>query len=166
MHFKYDLIVFTEFNHFVEAFEDMGCMELVGMEKQRGMYLARKLSFEDVIFDIFEVDVDQNLVKIYDQSVALWEEFLKYSHWFFTEAENRQTIDQDSHRTFWLHFWAAHSDFFKYLCISAKTGRRLNGSTSRKGWDVCGDNRENDDNCSFLIPFKFSVVMLFQFRSS
>jgi hypothetical protein len=82
--------------------------------------LARQLSFEDVVFDIFEVDVDQNLVKIYDQSVALWEEFLKSSHRSFTEAENRQTIDRDAHRTFWLHFWAAHSDFFKYLCISAK----------------------------------------------
>jgi hypothetical protein len=45
MHFSYDLIVFTDFEHFVEAFEDMGCMELVGMEKQRGMYLARQLSF-------------------------------------------------------------------------------------------------------------------------
>lgn len=95
-------------------------MELVGMEKQRGMYLARQLSFEDVVFDIFEVDVDQNLVKIYDQSVALWEEFLKSSHQSFTEAENRQTIDRDAYRTLCLHFWAAHSDFSKYLCISAK----------------------------------------------
>jgi hypothetical protein len=94
-------------------------MELVGIEKKRGLYLALQLSFEDVVFDIFEVDEVQNLVKIYDQSVELWEDFLKSSHRSFTEAENRQTIDQDSHRTLWLHFWAAHSDFFKYLCISA-----------------------------------------------
>ncbi|XP_046630703.1 protein strawberry notch-like [Daphnia pulicaria] len=83
----------------------MGCMELVGMEKQRG---------------IFEVDVDQNLIKIYDQSVELCEEIFKSSHRSFTEAENRQTIDREAYRTLCLHFWAAHSDFSKYLCISAK----------------------------------------------
>jgi hypothetical protein len=31
---------------------------------------------------------------------------------------------------------------------------------------VCGDNRDNDDNRSFFIPFIFSGVRLFQFRSS
>jgi P-loop containing NTP hydrolase pore-1 len=101
----------------MEAFEDMGCMELVGMEmKQHGMYLARQLSFDDVVYDIFEVYLDRNLIKVYDDSVNLWVEVQRS----FTEAEKRQTIDPDAHRTLWLHFWAAHFDFFKYLCISAK----------------------------------------------
>jgi hypothetical protein len=50
--------------------------------------------------------------------------------------------------------------------FSLDKGRRLNGSTSRKGLEVCGDNRDNDDNSSFFIPFIFSGVRLFQFRSS
>lgn len=47
-------------------------MELVAMDmKQRGMYIARQLSFHGVTFRIEEVPISSDFVKVYNDSVKL-----------------------------------------------------------------------------------------------
>ena len=84
--------------------------------KQRGMYLARQLSFQDVHCNISEVLLDRKCIEVYDNSVRLWVEVQRS----FIEAEELQTMDSEAHKTLWFNFWAAHHDFFKHLCISSK----------------------------------------------
>lgn len=47
-------------------------MEIVAMDmKLRGMYIARQLSFHGVAFKIEEVPLDEEFIKMYDDSVDL-----------------------------------------------------------------------------------------------
>ena len=85
--------------------------------KQRGMYLARQLSFQDVLYNMYdEVCLDRKFIKVYDNSVELWVDVQQS----FIKAEQLQTMDPEAHKALWFNFWAAHYDFFKHLCISAK----------------------------------------------
>lgn len=42
--------------------------------KLRGLYLARQLSFQGVTFRVEEVQLDEEFIRIYDESVRLWME--------------------------------------------------------------------------------------------
>lgn len=47
-------------------------MEIVAMDmKLRGAYIARQLSFHGVNFNIEEVPLDPQFIKVYDDAVAL-----------------------------------------------------------------------------------------------
>ena len=47
-------------------------MELVAMDmKLRGMYIARQLSFKGVSFKIDEISLEEDFVKMYNDSVKL-----------------------------------------------------------------------------------------------
>ncbi|KIH60633.1 hypothetical protein ANCDUO_09108 [Ancylostoma duodenale] len=66
---------FPEFINFINAVErrGVGAMEIVAMDmKQRGLYLARQLSFRGVSFTVQEVPLSDEFVKVYDDSVKLW----------------------------------------------------------------------------------------------
>ena len=68
---------FPEFHDFISAVErrGVGAMEIVAMDmKQRGLYLARQLSFRGVSFAVQEVQLSSEFVKMYDAAVKLWME--------------------------------------------------------------------------------------------
>lgn len=68
---------FTTFQEFIHAVENrgVGAMEMVAMDmKLRGLYLARQLSFQGVTFRVEEVQLDEEFIRIYDESVRLWME--------------------------------------------------------------------------------------------
>lgn len=82
---------FPEFTQFINAVErrGVGAMEIVAMDmkvsyfpelfskgyfQQRGLYLARQLSFRGVTFRVEEVALSDEFIKIYDESVKLWME--------------------------------------------------------------------------------------------
>lgn len=65
---------FREFTDFINAVEKrgIGAMEIVAMDmKLRGAYIARQLSFHGVTFNIDEVPLDPDFIKVYDDSVEL-----------------------------------------------------------------------------------------------
>ena len=66
---------FEEFNGFHSAVNKrgVGAMELVAIDmKQRGMYIARQLSFKGVEFEIKEIELSPEFIEMYDQCVDLW----------------------------------------------------------------------------------------------
>ncbi|KAK0409136.1 hypothetical protein QR680_004360 [Steinernema hermaphroditum] len=111
---------FPEFGDFINAVErrGVGAMEVVAMDmKQRGMYLARQLSFRGVSFRVQEVPLSDEFIRVYDDSVKLWLECRRQ----FQNALDQMSEDRRSaHKMIWGQFWAAHQRFFKYLCIAAK----------------------------------------------
>lgn len=90
--------------------------------KQRGLYIARQLSFKGVTFEIKEIDLDPDFVEVYNQSVELWQEAkdkIEIALQLMVEdpKTKKQTLSQ---------FWSAHQRFFKYLCIAAKVPHIVN----------------------------------------
>ncbi|CAI2349586.1 unnamed protein product [Caenorhabditis sp. 36 PRJEB53466] len=111
---------FPEFHDFITAVErrGVGAMEIVAMDmKQRGLYLARQLSFRGVSFSVQEVQLSSDFVKMYDDSVKLWMEARRQ---FQTVIETMDEEERATCKTIWGQFWACHQRFFKYLCIAAK----------------------------------------------
>ncbi|CAB3402081.1 unnamed protein product [Caenorhabditis bovis] len=111
---------FPEFTDFISAVErrGVGAMEVVAMDmKQRGLYLARQLSFRGVSFSVQEVQLSADFVKMYDESVKLWMEARRQ---FQVVLEAMDEDERATCKTVWGQFWACHQRFFKYLCIAAK----------------------------------------------
>uniref|UniRef100_A0A1I8EFT4 Uncharacterized protein n=1 Tax=Wuchereria bancrofti TaxID=6293 RepID=A0A1I8EFT4_WUCBA len=110
---------FREFSDFINAVEKrgVGAMEVVAMDmKQRGLYLARQLSFRGVSFRVEEVPLSADFVEVYDASVKIWLECRRQ----FQAALTRHCIGRTQVKLVWGQFWAAHQRFFKYICIGAK----------------------------------------------
>ncbi|VDK85282.1 unnamed protein product [Onchocerca ochengi] len=110
---------FREFSDFINAVEKrgVGAMEVVAMDmKQRGLYLARQLSFRGVSFRVEEVPLSADFIEVYDASVKIWLECRRQ----FQAALSRHYVSRAQAKLIWGQFWAAHQRFFKYICISAK----------------------------------------------
>uniref|UniRef100_A0A182SDR2 Uncharacterized protein n=1 Tax=Anopheles maculatus TaxID=74869 RepID=A0A182SDR2_9DIPT len=115
---------FPSFNEFIQAVEKrgVGAMEIVAMDmKQRGMYIARQLSFHGVTFKIEEVPLTKDFKQVYDASVELWVEAMQK----FTEAAELIDAESRMKKTMWGQFWSAHQRFFKYLCIASKVNHAV-----------------------------------------
>lgn len=113
---------FPEFGSFINAVErrGVGAMEIVAMDmKQRGLYLARQLSFRGASFSVQEVQLAPEFVKIYDDSVKLWMECRRQFQYVMDKLDEE---DRSPAKHVWGQFWACHQRFFKYLCIAAKVG--------------------------------------------
>ncbi|KAM3724205.1 Protein strawberry notch [Dirofilaria immitis] len=110
---------FREFSDFINAVEKrgVGAMEVVAMDmKQRGLYLARQLSFRGVSFRVEEVPLSADFIEVYDESVKIWLECRRQ----FQAALSRHCVGRTQMKLIWGQFWAAHQRFFKYVCIGAK----------------------------------------------
>uniref|UniRef100_A0A915PC79 Uncharacterized protein n=1 Tax=Setaria digitata TaxID=48799 RepID=A0A915PC79_9BILA len=110
---------FREFSDFINAVEKrgVGAMEVVAMDmKQRGLYLARQLSFRGVSFRVEEVPLSAEFIEVYDASVKIWLECRRQ----FQAALSRHCVSRAQVKLIWGQFWAAHQRFFKYVCIGAK----------------------------------------------
>uniref|UniRef100_A0A0R3RFZ8 AAA_34 domain-containing protein n=1 Tax=Elaeophora elaphi TaxID=1147741 RepID=A0A0R3RFZ8_9BILA len=110
---------FREFSDFINAVEKrgVGAMEVVAMDmKQRGLYLARQLSFRGVSFRVDEVPLSADFIEVYDASVKIWLECRRQ----FQAALSRHCVGRAQVKLIWGQFWAAHQRFFKYICIGAK----------------------------------------------
>ncbi|CAD6187636.1 unnamed protein product [Caenorhabditis auriculariae] len=111
---------FPEFAQFIGAVErrGVGAMEIVAMDmKQRGLYLARQLSFRGVSFHVQEVQLSPEFTKMYDDAVKLWMECRRQFQAVIEALDDEERI---SCKQIWGQFWACHQRFFKYLCIAAK----------------------------------------------
>uniref|UniRef100_A0A915KSP7 Uncharacterized protein n=1 Tax=Romanomermis culicivorax TaxID=13658 RepID=A0A915KSP7_ROMCU len=108
---------FSDFQEFISAVEKrgVGAMEIVAMDmKQRGLYIARQLSFAGTSFRVEEVPLNKEFVHAFDESVKLWLEARKQ---FQAAAWGLEKLEQ---KHMWAQFWSSHQRFFKYLCIAAK----------------------------------------------
>ncbi|CEF63666.1 Protein strawberry notch homolog 2 [Strongyloides ratti] len=117
---------FPEFNDFINAVEKrgVGAMELVAMDmKQRGLYLARQLSFRGVTFRVEEVALSNDFIYAYDESVKVWLDVRRYFQKALSVLSDDERVSQ---KLVWGQFWAAHQRFFKYLCIAAKVQACVN----------------------------------------
>uniref|UniRef100_A0A0N5CB49 AAA_34 domain-containing protein n=1 Tax=Strongyloides papillosus TaxID=174720 RepID=A0A0N5CB49_STREA len=117
---------FPEFNDFINAVEKrgVGAMELVAMDmKQRGLYLARQLSFRGVTFRVEEVALSNDFIYAYDESVKVWLDVRRYFQKALSVLNEDERVSQ---KLVWGQFWAAHQRFFKYLCIAAKVQACVN----------------------------------------
>ncbi|KAK6052055.1 hypothetical protein COOONC_10440, partial [Cooperia oncophora] len=86
-------------------------------QPQRGLYLARQLSFRGVSFNVQEVPLSDEFIKVYDDSVKLW---LECRRQFQVVLSAMSGEERSSCKQLWGQFWACHQRFFKYLCIAAK----------------------------------------------
>ena len=85
--------------------------------KQRGMYIARQLSFKNLSVKVEEVVLTPKFINvIYDSSVKLWIEMKQA----FNEAADLINADSKTRQLMWSLYWSAHKKFFNYLCISSK----------------------------------------------
>ncbi|CAJ0941779.1 unnamed protein product, partial [Mesorhabditis belari] len=112
---------FSNFGEFLGAVEKrgIGAMEIVAVEmKQRGLYLSRQLSFHGAAFRVEEIQLSDEYIKIYDNSVRLWTE-VRY-HFQNIVAKISQNERSTTNKFLWSQFWASHQRYFKYLCIAAK----------------------------------------------
>ena len=99
------------FNAFKSKIDNLNMMEMVSMElKQKGVYLARRLSFKGVQYQLPPVDLSEEFTLMYRDSCFLWTEMVNE---FVSKFEH--DTKQDS-----AYFWGAHQRFFRYLCIAAK----------------------------------------------
>ncbi|VDD95849.1 unnamed protein product [Enterobius vermicularis] len=111
---------FPKFDDFINAVErhGVGAMEIVAMDmKQRGLYLARQLSFRGVTFRVEEVPLSGEFIEVYDDAVKLW---LECRRQFQAAINSLRDCGRVQSKQIWGQFWAAHQRFFKYLCIGAK----------------------------------------------
>uniref|UniRef100_T1HTA4 Uncharacterized protein n=1 Tax=Rhodnius prolixus TaxID=13249 RepID=T1HTA4_RHOPR len=110
---------YPDFNVFLNVFQKrgVGAMEIVAMEmKLRGLYIARQLSFQGVIFKICEVALSKPFRNVYNQATKLWNEVFHK----FQEAVDITNAEKSVRTYIWGQFWSAHQRFFRYMCISAK----------------------------------------------
>lgn len=110
---------FSDFNEFIQCIEKrgVGAMEIVAMDmKLRGMYMARQLSFSGTTFKIQEIKLNDEYIKMYDDSVKLWVKLKEK----FQEALDLVDKDGKLRKTVWGQFWSSHQRFFKYLCMACK----------------------------------------------
>ena len=84
--------------------------------KQRGMFIARRLSFSDVSFQIEEVTLSPTFLEVHHQATDLWRNMFQS----FTKAEKLLMLKKGDEKPMWNQFWSAHQRFYKYLCIAAK----------------------------------------------
>uniref|UniRef100_A0A158R3X8 Strawberry notch homolog 1 n=1 Tax=Syphacia muris TaxID=451379 RepID=A0A158R3X8_9BILA len=80
---------FPKFDNFINAVErhGVGAMEIVAMDmKQRGLYLARQLSFRGVTFRVEEVPLSPSFIEVYDDAVKLWLECRRQFQVFLMSA--------------------------------------------------------------------------------
>ncbi|KII72369.1 Protein strawberry notch 1 [Thelohanellus kitauei] len=113
---------FPEFESFLTSVErrGIGAMELVAIDmKQRGVYLARQLSFSGVTFKVQEIPLSENFKDVYNYCVLFWNKACNY---FEKAADLLGYCSRD--KTFLMaHFYSAHQRFFKGLCIASKVGK-------------------------------------------
>lgn len=110
---------FSDFNLTVDR-RGVGAMELVAIDmKLSGKYIARQLSFKGVSFEIDEIELSEEFVKLYDDCVELWEDAREKFH----RALEMMEEDPKKKKHYWGQFWSSHQRFFKYLCIAAKVDR-------------------------------------------
>ena len=101
----------NSFNEFRNKIENLNMMEMVSMElKQRGVYLARRLSFKGVLYEVAHVELSEEFNDMYCASCSLWSEMIKE----FIATPDKDTKQEGA------YFWGAHQRFFRYLCIAAK----------------------------------------------
>lgn len=115
---------FKEFGDFYHAIEKrgIGIMEIVAMDmKQRGVYIARQLSFKGVTFRTEEAPISAQLQTVYDESVQLWTEAWE----LFEKAATKVKLGGRKKMSVYGQFWGAHQRFFRYLCIAAKLDRAV-----------------------------------------
>ena len=81
--------------------------------KWQGIFTARQLSFDGATFEIRNVELDQNHVDVYNRSVELWTQMIRYMH-------RIKPLKDDGSGNLMRIFWSNHQRFFRYLCIAAK----------------------------------------------
>lgn len=95
----------------------VGGMEMTAIDmKQRGLYMARQLSFKGVEFEIRNVDLTDFDISTYNECVELWAE----TKVKIERALELMVDDATTKKQCWNQFWSSHQRFFKYLCIAAK----------------------------------------------
>ena len=101
----------SPFQEFKNKIDNLSMMEMVSMElKQKGVYLARRLSFKGVQYEVKDVPLTESFCKMYTDSCALWSElYQQFQKCFESEPKHESG-----------YFWGSHQRFFKYLCIAAK----------------------------------------------
>ena len=90
-------------------------MEILAMEmKCRGMYIARHLSYKNIIFKVDKVVLTPTSIHMYNECVAFWVELLQSFQAAGIEPSKKKMSTMSA------QFWSAHQIFFKYLVIAAK----------------------------------------------
>lgn len=84
--------------------------------KERGLYIARQLSFKGVTFEIVEIDLDEEFIQLYNRSVDLWQD----AHDKIIIALDLMMNSSIVKKAILGQFWGSHQRFFKYLCIACK----------------------------------------------
>ncbi len=74
------------------------------------------MSFKDVSFEAVEASLTLKIIKVFDNSVKLWDQ-LRQS---LTKATEIVNSTQNMRRPLWCQYWSSHNKYFKYLSISAK----------------------------------------------
>ncbi|KAF1744583.1 hypothetical protein MXB_827 [Myxobolus squamalis] len=110
---------FNDFEAFLSAVEKrgVGAMELVAIDmKQRGVYLARQLSFHGVSFSVKEISLTPEFKAVYDDSVVFWGK----AHVYFDKASDLVGYSSKDRSFLMAQFFSSHQRFFKSLCIASK----------------------------------------------
>lgn len=101
--------------------------------KENGKYIARQLSFKNVVFQVEKVSLTPKFSIVYDTSVKIWIEILKA----FNEAANLVCASSKSRRSMLMIYWKAHLRYFQKLCISAKITQTVKIATEAVNCGKC-----------------------------
>ena len=97
-------------------------MELVAIDmKLSGKYIARQLSFKGVTFEIDEVDLSDEFVKMYDECVELWEDAREK----FQTALDLMEEDPKKKKHYWGRFSHSSVNTFEAIRFEFKFSTNL-----------------------------------------
>ena len=150
--------------------------------KKRGMYIARHLSVQGVIFRVEQVHLSPKFIEDYDGAVKIWTKLAKS----FAAAVRRVDPNAKLRQATWDSFWSVQQGFFKYLCMAAKLEQAVKSAREALEQGKCvvidlrssrGTSLENDDMelfnfipsakrrfCFYPIFFSLIVKLSFTFQ--
>jgi hypothetical protein len=136
-------------------------MEMIELEmKQRGMYLSRQLSFEDVSFQIVKGVLDPGFVRGYNESAVIFARLHKCFH-----LVGKTILEEHIRETMFSHFFLAHRRFFKVLGTAAKCSYVVDFSENALSKEKCvvigfqsGENGFNDKELSDFVSYTQGVL--------
>lgn len=93
----------------------LGIQELLTLDmRQKGVYISRQLSFRGTDFEILSINIDDEMIHMYNESVKMWK---RIKNELEDTVSYQKQSDLQKMRKF---YWNCNQRFYIIMCISSK----------------------------------------------